>query len=115
MVQSRDQSLVKKDATTFGGGDGGLYYVRYVCGRKPGIDGLCSRANHCNSGTECSLDDWNQRVTAVCGDPQFHYGDQRAHDCDPEANKEKYSGTGANDLWIDREKAVPEANEQDGG
>jgi len=59
MVQSRDQSLVKKDATTFGGGDG-LFVLRFdmFAAEKLGIDGPGSRANHCNSATECGQHDW---------------------------------------------------------
>jgi hypothetical protein len=70
---------------------------------KTGINGPCSRSDHCDGGAEGGKNDRNPRVTAVGeGDPQFDCPDQASYDWGPQPNKEKYSGAGRYHLWNHR-------------
>lgn len=68
-----------------------------------GINGPCSRPDHCGGATERCQDDRNPWVTDLGqGNPDLDRGNQRSHNGRPEADKEKYSGEASNDLWNDR-------------
>ena len=67
--------------------------------KKAGINGPCSRPDHCDGHAQTCQYDCNPWITEVSHcDPQFDCSDQTAHDRCPEANEEKYSCTGTNGL-----------------
>jgi hypothetical protein len=91
MVQSWAHSLMEKGATTFGGDDDVIVLgFDMFSAEESGIDGPCSRPDHCGCAAQCCQDDRNPRVTRLRHrNPNLDHGNQRSHEGRPESDKEK--------------------------